>query len=110
MKSLTTKLKKVRDVLLSTCSNVYHYESNNPQGTYIVWMENGEGNSLSVDDEKNIQVITGTIDMFTKNEYDKLIDDLQESLDSNKISYRLESVQYEEDTEYIHYSWRFEVS
>ena len=71
--------------------------------------EDGEGDSLHLNDKKNEQVITGTVDLFTKDEYDQLIDDIQNALSGADISFILNSVQYEEETEFIHYEWRFEI-
>ena len=79
------------------------------QKVYIVWAEDGEGDPLELDNNKVEQVITGTIDLFTKSEYDELIDTIQDALNQNSISFNLSSVQYETETEYIHYEWRFEI-
>ena len=64
--SVVSKLKTVRDVLTQVTENVFHYEAENKNGPYIVWMEDGEGDSLHLNDKKNEQVITGTVDLFTK--------------------------------------------
>ncbi len=109
MKSLITKLKKIRDVLVSCHHDVYHYEAPKGLQKYIVWAEDGEGDPLELDNNKVEQVITGTIDLFTKSEYDELIDTIQDALNQNSISFNLSSVQYETETEYIHYEWRFEI-
>lgn len=109
MKSLVTKLKKIRDVLVSCHHEVYHYKAPKGIQKYIVWAEDGEGDPLELDNNKVEQVITGTIDLFTKSEYDELIDTIQEALNQNSISFNLISVQYETETEYIHYEWRFEI-
>ena len=42
-------------------------------------------------------------------EYDELIDKIQDALNKNCISFNLNSVQYEDETGYIHYEWRFEI-
>ena len=100
-------LDKILFKVLSTSSTGKGLEF--PSGPYIVWMEDGEGDSLHLNDKKNEQVITGTIDLFTKDEYDQLIDDIQNALSEADISFILNSVQYEEETEFIHYEWRFEI-
>ena len=107
--SVVSKLKTVRDALTQVTENVFHYEAENKNGPYIVWMEDGEGDSLHLNDRKNEQVITGTVDLFTKDEYDQLIDDIQNALSGADISFILNSVQYEEETEFTHYEWRFEI-
>ena len=50
------------------------------------------------------------MDFFTLDEYDAIIDEIQDSLEGNEgLSWNLNSVQYEEDTKFIHYEWIFEV-
>ena len=55
------------------------------------------------------QAITGTIDYFTKTEYDPAFTAIQAALTTLGISYRLNSVQYEVDTKYLHYEWVWEM-
>lgn len=107
---MQSKIKKVRDALLTTTSNIGHYEFLGHADQYVVWGEDGESTSIYHDNGKYIQVITGTIDLFTKIEFDPLADQIQSSLSSEGIPYTLESVQYEDETQYIHYEWRFEVA
>jgi len=107
---MQSKIKKVRDALLTTTINIGHYEYLGHADQYVVWSEDGESTSTYHDNGKYIQVITGTIDLFTKTEFDTLVDQIQNSLSDAGISYALESVQYEDETQYIHYEWRFEVA
>lgn len=107
--SVITKLKTVRDALNAVHDNVNHYSSDSSSNEYIVWSEDGEGNSLHLDNSKNTQIITGTIDFFTTEEYSPVIDDIQNALKDADISYVLNSIQYEETTQFIHYEWRFEI-
>ena len=54
------------------------------------------------------QIIHGTIDFFTKTEYHKTIDDIQAALTASpRIGWNLSSVQYEDETNLIHYEWEF---
>lgn len=107
--SVITKLKTVRDALNDVHDNVNHYSSDSRGNEYIVWSEDGEGDSLHLDNSKNPQIITGTIDFFTTEEYSPVIDRIQKSLENSGITYVLNSVQYEDTTQYIHYEWRFEI-
>ena len=119
MTSLQNKLKKVRDALLSIEINdkpidgklVCHFER--PKEKYdhwIVWQEDGEGVSFSGNNRKKEQQGRGTVDCFTKIEYDPLLDLIQEALDNAPdIAWALEFVQYEDDTKLIHYEWSFMV-
>ena len=53
--------------------------------------------------------MTGTTDLYTKQEFDPWADALGESLSSYGISWTLDNVQYEEDTGFYHYEWLWEV-
>lgn len=107
--SLIKKLEKIKDTLNTIDATVYHYKAFNQTKDYIVWAESGEADSFHGDNRKTEQVITGTIDFFTKTEYSTIIDDIQNALNNAEISFLLNSVQYEEETNIIHYEWTFEV-
>ena len=47
---------------------------------------------------------------FTKEDVDENVDKIQVSLETMGISFRLNSVQHEEETGYIHFEWIWEVS
>ena len=104
------KLMSLGIMLSELNTEVYHYWRSAPEGleSYVVWAEDGEGNSLDADNKKQIQGIHGTIDLFTKTEFDRLADEIQEGLNNlENVSWRLESVQYEDETMFIHYEWEF---
>lgn len=103
------KLNKVKSALSAVPCSLNHYHASKKPKQYIVWAEMGEGESQYANNQKNCQTIIGSIDYFTKVDMDPNIDAIQEALVSAEISFTLESVQYEEETEYIHYEWRFEV-
>lgn len=107
---MNSKIKIIRDTLLKVSDNVGHYEAVEKTDQYIVWAEDSEGSSVEGDNRKINQSIQGTIDYFTKTENDKIVDKIQEALTAACISFYLNSVQYEEETKYIHYEWVFEVS
>lgn len=102
-------LTDVRDALLTVGVPVSHYTAVSKPDKYIVWAEEGEGDSQHADNRKSTQVLQGTIDYFTKTEYDPNVAKIQESLDDAEISWKLNSVQYEDATGNIHYEWIFEV-
>ena len=104
------KLLRVKEALLQVPAEVFHYDAFKKSDQYIIWAETGEGTSFHADNRKQEQVIVGTIDYFTKTDLDPNLDAIQEALKSAEISFFLESVQYEEETKYIHYEWKFEVS
>lgn len=102
-------LADIPAALLTVTSNVGHYEAFQKTDKYIVWAEDGEAGSLNADDRKQIQALQGTIDYFTKTEYDPNVSAIQIALDDAEIYWRLNSVQCEDNTGYIHYEWVFEV-
>lgn len=75
---------------------------------FLVWAEDGD-NTAWADDRMMEQAITGTTDYFTRDEFDPAIDRIQDANQSLGIAWRLNSVQYEDDTELIHYEWSWEV-
>ena len=106
---MNSKIKIIRDTLLKVSDNVGHYEAVEKTDQYIVWAEYSEGSSVEGDNRKENQSIQGTIDYFTRTEFDPIVDDIQEALIDAEISFYLNSVQYEEETKYIHYEWVWEV-
>lgn len=106
---IQVKIKQIRDILLNVTEAVYHYEAKEQPDKYVVYAEDGGGNDQGGDNKKIGQAIHGTIDYFTKEEFDPIVDQIQDALNDNQISFYLESVQYEEETEYIHWEWVFEI-
>lgn len=103
------KLSDLRDVLLEVLPDVFHYEAWAKPDKYIVWAEDNEARSLNADNQKDEQVIEGTIDYFTKEEYDSNVKAIQQKLNSIDLAWQLSSIQHEKDTGYIHYEWVFEL-
>lgn len=106
---MLSKIKQIRDALLTITDNVYHYEAMDRPDRYIVYAEESEGSSQESDNKKTEQSIQGTIDYFTKTEWDEFSDQIQTVLADAKISFYLNSVQFEEETGYTHYEWVWEV-
>lgn len=111
---MQSKLKIIPEILLTVTDNVSHYKAMNQTDKYIVWAEDSEGESVEGDDRKINQSIQGTIDYFTKEEFDSNVDKIQDVLKDACISFYMNSVQYEDrddsGTGYIHYEWVFEVA
>lgn len=82
-----------------------HYEYAGGESQYCVWAEDSEYSSVEGDNYKLEQAVQGTIDLYTKEEYDPNVDAIQGALKTNRISFYLNSVQYEDETELIHYEW-----
>lgn len=110
MTSIQTKLETIGTELAKITQNTYHYWRSAPKGVkaYIVWAEDEEASSLNADNLKQKQGIHGTIDYFTKTEFDAKVDTIQSTLNAlENVSWRLNSVQYEEETSFIHHEWEF---
>lgn len=76
---------------------------------YLVWQEDG-ANDLEAGDAHAERAVTGTTDLYTKQERDPWCEALEAALDADPaIAWSKESVQYEEDTGLIHHEWRWEV-
>lgn len=76
---------------------------------YFVWQEDGT-NDLIAGDHHAESAVTGTTDLFTKQEFDPWVDALGESLSSYGIAWSVNSIQYESDTGFYHYEWDWEVA
>ena len=87
-------LKRVRDALLTVTKDVHHFEKTGSEERYIVWQEGIEGDSLHADDKQ----------------YDSWVQEITRALEDAEITCRIESIQYEDETGYIHYEWHFEVA
>lgn len=103
-------LDKVKDALLTVSENVGHYEAMKKKDAYIVWAEDGSGDQLAGDNYALNQAVSGLIHYYTRMESDENVDKIIAALKEARISFRLQAVQYEEETKYIHYTWEFEVS
>ena len=103
------RFDELKKALLSVGVPVSHYKAAKQTDKYIVWAEDGQADSLWTDNKMCRQTIQGTVDYYTKSEYDPNVEAVQAALDS-AASWRLNSVQYEDDTGYIHWEWVWEVA
>lgn len=103
-------LDAVKNALLTVGVPVSHYLAHKKPDQYIVWAEDNEADSVWADGKKQAQSIEGAIDYFTKTESDPNVQKIQNALNNGDISWRLNSVQHEKDTGFIHYEWVFSVS
>lgn len=112
MKSISDALKPVKEALLSVSENVGLYEAIDATVTHIVYAPDSEAGELALDNIKTGQIIQGTIDLFAKNEDRDMADSVQNALNEVGVSFRLESIQYEDlnKNDFIHYEWIFEVT
>ena len=100
--------KKMKRALEIDGVSVSRYYAHKKADRYIVWAEDRSENLMG-DGVKIDKKIIGTVDFFTKDEDDPAIDLIEDGFDREGVAYRLNSVQYEEDTTFIHHEWVFEV-
>lgn len=87
--------------------------SSAPAGDYGVYGEDG-GDQFDADNRFGERVVTGSVDWYTrtddevgKDKIEELFKDLQ---DSCCFAWYLNTIQYENDTRFLHYEWIVEVS
>lgn len=78
-----------------------------PAGDYGVYAEDG-ANDLNADDIHAEKVMQGTVDYFTRDDSGAPQTTIEAALEG-VCAWYLNSVQFEEDTGYIHYEWVFEI-
>lgn len=110
MVSLENKLLPVKTALTAIRGlPVSHYFAAKRDVPYCVYAEDVEVVPVSGDNQRQEQTLHGTTDLYTKTENDPLFDAVQNAFNNAKISFVLNSVQYEDTTGYIHYEWAWEV-
>jgi len=109
MQSLTSKLKKLNTALTAVTSKSYHYtKPASVKAPYVIWTEESEDGSFHADNAEKEQEVVGYIDLYTLKEFDPLIDVVQGALARlDGCAWRLSTVQYEDETKLIHYTWEW---
>lgn len=103
-------LQEVDNVFKSVLPDAtFHYFSAPDIDRYIIWAEDGQADASYADNKMAIQVIEGTTDLFTRMEFDTLVKQIQVAMNEAGIAWKLNSVQFEEQTGYIHYEWVWQV-
>ena len=102
-------LADIKTALLTVTNNLRHYDATGLIAPFVVWSEDTQADAVYADGKMQEQGIQGTIDLFTKTEYDSKFSQIQTALNDAGISFYLDSIQYEEDTKYIHYQWIFSI-
>lgn len=102
-------LNGLRAALAALTDRCYHFTARpNTAPPYLVWSEDGD-NDLSSDDVHACRAYQCSIDLYTRAENDPLMAKVPQALETLGASYYLNSVQFEEETELIHYEWIAEV-
>ena len=108
---LNETLRYFAAVMNEATKRAWHYRK--PERTtfpYAIWTEYSEEGSLHANNVKRIQPLMITLDYFTQKEFDPEIDRIQNALNkAERIAFDLTDIQYEEETNVIHYSWDVQV-
>lgn len=105
------KCKSIHDALVTLSigpKKVKHYFHERMQAPYVIWAEDGPDDYFNADNRRGEWTVHGTIDFFTKKEFDPVFDEIQELL--NRVfgsRWRWNSTQYEDGTGLIHHEWDF---
>lgn len=105
-------LEQVKNALTSISGlPVYHYtKPSEVKNRYCVWAEDMEAASLHGGNKKRYQQLQGTIDLYSKVEYDPAVDEIQNALNDAEIGFFQNSIQYEDETGLIHWEWVFYIA
>lgn len=102
-------LNDIKTALTSTGYKFAHYAwSRSPAGDYGVYAEDG-ANDLNADGEHAEKALQGTVDYFTRDDTGTPKATIEAALEGLNVPWYLNTIQYEDDTGYIHYEWVFEV-
>lgn len=103
------RLDTIKTALTALTEATYHYHAPpNSAAPYIVWAEDA-GNDFESDNLHTENADQGTIDLYTLQENDPLIESIPAALNGIECVWYKNSTQYEEDTGLIHVEWVFEV-
>lgn len=108
--SLQSKLYQLGVAFAGITSHCYHYYRAVKNTPCIIWAESGEEESFHSDNGKREQRIIGTVHLFTKTEFDPLADAVQTTLANLGATWSLSSVQYEDETNLIHFEWAWGIT
>lgn len=103
-----TWYERLTAALTSVTTSVSH-GSRLRSDRYVVWQEDGS-RSLPADNRHTTGVVTGSLDLYTKLEFDPWWDQFKTALDDAEgIAWEDMGTDYEEETGFWHYSLDWEV-
>lgn len=102
-------MDELKTALAATELKFAHFGwSKAPKGDYGVYAEDG-ANDLVAGNVHAERVIEGTVDYFTRDASMAAKALIEAALNSCGAAWRVESIQFEDDTGYIHLEWVFQV-
>lgn len=87
--------------------NVHHYFRTQLKAPYIIWQEDGSS-QFDANDQVAEMTVSGSTDFFTKTEYDPTVDVIMDMFKMNGFLWKLDTIQYEQETGLIHYEFLWE--
>ena len=102
--TLNEKLIMIRNCFAELGLPLSHYWHPVKNAPLLMWSETGE-EVFHADNRHGEMVINGVMDYYTLLEFDPAIDAIQAKLDDTMKTWSLDSVQYEDAMNLIHYSW-----
>ncbi len=96
---------------LAVTPDVHHYGTHKKLDKYIVWAEDGQDGASYADGKMHTQYMGGTLDYFTKTEFDPNAEAIQAVLNSLPVAWELVDVLPPDMDEngYIHHIWRWQL-
>lgn len=88
--------------------SVFHYFRAQQEPPYAIWQEDG-ADLFYANNQQAEYKVSGTTDYFTQREYDPMVDQIQDMLTAHGFAWAVSSIQYEPETNLIHYEWKWEV-
>jgi hypothetical protein len=105
-------VKRFKELLETVCDNVFHFEeAGKPEGNYIVYTETGKRYE-PYDDVQTPFCWLMDVHVYTRMEYDPMIEALEKLFNANYIPFSLDTIQYgrsEGQTSVIYYLFKCEV-
>ena len=105
-------LQTLKDALAATNLPFVHYawakDAKELLGDHGVYAEDG-ANNLRCDDIHAEHAVEGTVDYYTRDDSGAPQTTVETALNNGQIAWYLNSIQFEEDTGFIHYEWVFQV-
>lgn len=104
--TLTNKLRNIGALFNELRIPVYHYWRPIKSAPALIWQEQSES-GLQADNKKGEQMVNGVADYYTKTEFDTSVDEIQDVLQEFAVWWQLAAIQYEDETNLIHFTWEW---
>lgn len=101
VKALGTELGRID-------ATVLHYWHPRQAAPYILWQEDS-CDTFKADNKSAERKWVGVVDLYTQTEYDDLLDDIVAALENVGAVWKISSVDYEDETNLIHFTFDWEL-